>query len=241
VGPPKRPPNPSNAEGGPGLFDIDHEEGTRFGRVSNLPITEGWMADADIALDGRRLVIMNLTIRPPGGLEVLPESVLTASVLRSVRTSGILSKAYEGLTAQPGLAVAWESFLGEPVPQSRHMADKRAAAALESEATTKKPRGRPDNHYRKVACLYLDLQRAGWGRGILLEIQKRLKAASREQARDWVHGATTRGFLDRGTPGAAGRAPGPSLGDYTPKRVVGPPSKKPATGKSNPTQKGSRK
>ena len=186
------------------------------------------MAQADVVIepDDRRLVLTNLLICPPGGLLAPPESDLTASVLRSVKTGRMLSRVYEELNAKPGQVAAWEEFLKEPVPEWRHKAEKRAISELEAGVVKRGPTGRPDSHFRRVASLYLDLQAAGWGRGILLEIQRRLKAESREQARDWVHGATTRGFLSPGTPGVAGRTPGPALEDYAPKRVAPPPSKK---------------
>jgi len=227
------PPNPSNATGGLGIVHF-HDEGPHLATVINFPIAVGWVAQANVIIDpgDRRLVIANLFIHPPQtlkGLEGSPESDLTSAVLRAVKTSRILSRVYEELHAQPGLSAAWEEFLKEPVPEWRHKAEKRATSELEAGVVKRGPTGRPDIHFRKVASLYLDLYAAGWGRGILAEIQKRLKANSREQARDWVHGATTRGFLSPGTPGVAGRLPGAELDGYTPKRVAAPPSKKPAS------------
>ena len=152
-------------------------------RVAQFPITKGWVAQADVFIDpdDRRLVLTNLLICPPGGLQAPPESNLTVSVLRSVKTGRLLSRVYEELNAKPGQVAAWEEFLNEPVPEWRHKAEKRATSELEAGVVKRGPTGRPDSHFRRVASLYLDLQAAGWGRGILLEIQRRLKAESREQ------------------------------------------------------------
>jgi hypothetical protein len=98
--------------------------------------------------------------------------------------------------------------------------EKKAVRRAARKATPRqRRRGRPahpDDHYREVAVAYLDLQREGFGKGILLELANREgrrlgRPVARETARDWVRGARKRGFLTSGHPGRAGAEPGPNL------------------------------
>lgn len=71
-------------------------------------------------------------------------------------------------------------------------------------------RGYPDDHYRRIALAYLDLQQQGVYRGI----QKRLaeqEGRPWQTIRDWLAIATEKGFLTKGSKGRAGRMPGPRL------------------------------
>ena len=57
-------------------------------------------------------------------------------------------------------------------------------------------RGYPDDHYRRIALAYLDLQRQGVSRGI----QKRLaeqEGRPWQTIRDWLRIATEKGFSPR--------------------------------------------
>jgi hypothetical protein len=72
------------------------------------------------------------------------------------------------------------------------------------------PKGYPDDHYRRIALAYLDLQSQGVSRGIVRRIAED-EGRQWQTIRDWLHRATELGFLSRGAQGRAGRTPGPNL------------------------------
>jgi hypothetical protein len=103
---------------------------------------------------------------------------------------------------------------GAAVSEERRRWAQRVADEARSVTLRRGRRGYPPDFYRGVALDYLALQDQGVSRGI----QKRLaqeRGVPWETVRDWVHGATKRGFLGPGQKGKAGRAPGPHLYETT--------------------------
>jgi hypothetical protein len=81
-------------------------------------------------------------------------------------------------------------------------------------------RGYGDDHYRRIAFAYLDLQESGVSRGLIDKLARR-QNKPRETMRDWVHEARQRKFLTKTTQGRGGAQPGPRL-------LAEPPSKEDA-------------
>jgi len=177
---------------------------------------EGWIVSGYLAWtnSGEHVAIRQLTLEPVDG----SSSGVTSTVLRAVaREAGaILAKARAQLVHEPEWLAALERF-GLETPSSEEKARAHALAEAAATATLKRGRtGYPDDHYRRIALLYLELQAQGVHRGILrkiaeLESERLGRPVPRETARDWVSGATKRRFLTPGRPGAAGRREGPNL------------------------------
>ena len=85
----------------------------------------------------------------------------------------------------------------------------RDYARAQSQPRKRGPRGHPDEHYRRVAYLYLKLYQAG-ARPLLVVLGQQLQVPA-ETARDWVHRARELGFLSPGKQGRKGATPGPRL------------------------------
>lgn len=162
-------------------------------------------------LDGH-LVVSELYVAATG---TTPPLGITSSTLRSIPIGRILATGQqrvqggESLELVLGMLEKAGALSGELHRRTSDVADKAAAAAKTPDRKRGRP-GRPDQHYRMVAVAYLKLQEQGAGRGILLKLAGEL-GQPRDTVRDWVQGATKRGYLTPGTRGRAGRSPGPNL------------------------------
>lgn len=165
--------------------------------------------------NGSEIAIGALMVQP---MPESPETVIGSTVLRVVakECSAILGRAQALLLDEPEWLDVLEHF-DLVVPTSEEKQRARALAEAAAGLTLRRGRtGYPDDHYRRIALRYLDLQREGIGRGINkriaeLETKHLGRHVARETARDWISGATKRGFLAPGKQGRAGREPGPNL------------------------------
>jgi len=195
---------PSTTGAGVGGFTVE----TRDGEWSCAGILE--------AVDGQ-LVLRELLIRPAG-----PSTAhlgITGDVLRGLPLGRWLAECYSELVQLPE---AYETGIwpsGVPVAPDRAAAARmrRALAELrDTKGSHRGSRGYGRDFYRQVALAYLDLQKEGYARGILVAIAEQYtrelgRYVARETARDWVRKATELEFLTPGTPGRAGRGPGARL------------------------------
>ena len=137
---------------------------------------------------------------------------LSSSSLRHVKIPEILSQA----ASQIGGMGAWRwGADGTPEPISN------ALKAVEKFAKPELKRGRTghsDDHYRRVAHIYLNMQAVCGTRGIRGALSEALsqdqgRIIPENTVRDWLHEAGERGFLTSRGRGVAGRDPGPKLFD----------------------------
>ena len=141
---------------------------------------------------------------------------ITSDLLRAVKLGPLLQGLRRALQQHPDMLARRERYaetVGDeslrPAPGEPQMA-LLAAADAAVEVPRRGRRGYGDAFYRTVARQYLRLQEAGWRRGILNELA-RINDRPRDTVNTWVQEATRRGFLTPGTPGRAGRDPGPNL------------------------------
>lgn len=183
----------------------------------------GWVAlpDAGALIVTGRLayntsgepVIRDLAVEPDYLSE--PDDALGSGIvggsLRALQLASIREQALARLAVEPELIefseeVGWGTAASEEVAAARRAAD----------AASKGKQGRryPDEHYERVARLYLRLVAAGKRKGVHAEIARRYNVKP-ERIRDWVHRATKLGYLEPGRQGAAGARPGPRLSNRT--------------------------
>jgi hypothetical protein len=176
-----------------------------------------WCARAFLGVDPEQhLGITRLEVWPdtPGAQ---PQGSLDGRVLRGLPLGRWLAEAHSRLADEETLAATgsgYDPMLEEMgysgASQDRKEWARRVAEEARSVTLRRGRRGYPDDHYRRIALAYLDLQRQGVTQGI----QQRLAEQEQRQwqtIRDWVHIATKKGFLTPGSRGRAGRMPGPNL------------------------------
>jgi hypothetical protein len=169
-------------------------------------------------------------VRLEGAPVSAPHRGITSTVLRSIRTSDLLAAVLRALRTQPDSAHMQEllvravpkwaedsahmqEFLARPRPTQELFAGSLPKWAEEVSTSRGRPRTPPEVHFER-AKNYLDLQNNEHIlRGIVPELAKRWNVPP-GTARDWIHAATKAGFLSRGTPGRAGRMPGPRYFDF---------------------------
>lgn len=214
------------------LSESDQQQGFIAGFVQTLGSERmEWMVSGVVQRLGDRLVVSKLTIEPhpyllieeaaPPGHRLAdrrPSEVASGGIqsatLRDVRLGEILNVVRSLLARGPGFVADLEAR-GFGVVDGFEDRRTRAIAAAEASRGVALKRGRggyPDDHYRRIALLYLDLQNKKWSKGILKEMA-RLENRPWQTIRDWVSRAGELEFLSEGTPGKAGREPGPRLYD----------------------------
>lgn len=174
-------------------------------------------ADADGHLAVYRLEVFPADVYTVGVGDGLSSDDLRALPLGRWLEQTLATLTDEALLAQTG--AGYDAILSEMGYEQPSAERKAWAHALAEEARSVRlrrgRRGYPEDHYRRIALAYLELQRQGVGRGI----QQRLAEQEDrpwQTIRDWIHGATERGFLTPGKPGRAGRLPGPRLYEGAP-------------------------
>jgi len=176
----------------------------------NASIVTPLVASGYVGRTDDELAIVQLTVEP----DPTAPAPLNSTALRAVArdSAKILAKVRARLLGDPELMDLARRFGLVTVT-----AEEREAAQRLAEAAAVLPRKRrggrqryPDDHYRRVALRYLDLQEHGVQRGILVRLAE-IEGVPRDTVRDWVHGATKRGFLTPGKQGRAGRDAGPNL------------------------------
>jgi hypothetical protein len=183
------------------------------GGISVLVQSAEWLLAAVCGFVNGDLVLTEATIRP---VDTAPSNGLSGTVLRSIPVAAIVAEARRQAIAAPDEFAAIPAEVGlmtsEALIRIKGLANKLDTTAMRRGGR----RGFPPDFYRGVAIDYLELQGAGKGRGILVEIARlatgRLgRPVTRENARDWVRRATELKYLSAGIPGKAGRLPGPNL------------------------------
>ena len=205
----------------------------------NTRWTDDWVLNGMLRLAEGRLVLSSLEValsaqpadadRPRHPDEV-PAGGVTSTVLRAIPTGRLLAQARLALIASDevghSIASLAEHSDGATSAVAAQLAEifrvgddeqrARAAEAAERARGAELRRGRkgyPDDHYRRIALAYLDLQSQGVTRGILDRIAEQ-EGRKRDTIRDWIHQAREREFLTKGTPGRAGAQPGPRLYEF---------------------------
>jgi hypothetical protein len=167
-----------------------------------------WRCNALLAKDADgRLSISRLEVEPWTFGDRL---ALGTNVLRSLPLGRWLASAHSQL-GDAGVWLKTGTLAGSVEGRAW------AQAAAESARSTELRRGRrgyPEDHYRRIALAYLALQQQGV-RGSPVRLAQDESTPARPVAwqtmRDWIHRATELGFLSPGSPGRAGRSPGPNL------------------------------
>jgi hypothetical protein len=184
------------------------------GSISVLAETAEWYLMAICGFVGDDLVLTEMLIRPQS--KPAPTNGVNGTLLRSIPVAGIIAEARRQAIQAPAVFAAIPPEVGlmshEALSRVKELAGKLEITSLRRGGR----RGFPDDFYRGIAGEYLELQSAGIGRGILLEIAQRGsdrlgRPVARETARDWVRRATELGYLSPGMSGKAGRLPGPNL------------------------------
>jgi hypothetical protein len=175
--------------------------------------TDGaWCCTAFLRLTtDRRWIIASYTVSPWADV---PSGGATTATARSLPFGRWLAMAHARLPEMGDWLAKGTLPSGAPtmvLPQ--HVERARRLAELARGAELRKGRkGYPADHYRRIAFEYLDLQSQGVGRGIQRRLAEQQDPQRQWQTiRDWLAKATELGFLTKGTPGRAGREPGPNL------------------------------
>jgi hypothetical protein len=173
------------------------------------PMIEGRSIDgryrclADLAVIDGRLSITRLELAPWtfGG------ATIGTDALRQIPLGRWLTLAYSILQDE----TLWQQTgeLGNTA-SGRSAAHKLAGLHRGAEPVRRGRPGYPAAFYRDVALRYLELQSQGVGRGVQQQIAEE-RSVPWPTVRDWLHKATVLGFLSPGSPGRAGRRPGPNL------------------------------
>jgi hypothetical protein len=230
------PPEPAGLQGGrcfflPGVtitaFREERESGVLGADFATVHMYDPWRVTGTVRVEAARLVITRLTIEPqpswqsPSGRILKQDEMdavgngVTSSLLRSIQVGRLISALRAELQRHPEAVARMAQALAAlgadtPSVDPEYLDVARRVAQAVPGPPKRGPHGRGDDFYRQVALLYLELQSAGWGRGILGEIA-RLEDRPRETVSTWVRQARKRGFLTAGTPGRAGAEPGPRL------------------------------
>lgn len=137
---------------------------------------------------------------------------VTGTVLRGLPLATIRDRALAGLEGILQAREAMEAVGGWNIKPD----DVERARQAAREARKPRPGrpGHPNEHYRRIAIRYLELQRVR--RDVLVglaaeESAREGRQIPRETIRDWVRKATERGYLAPGKPGRAEARPGPKL------------------------------
>ena len=137
---------------------------------------------------------------------------ITTDVLRAIQPETLIRAAIERLET----LADWQQHLADhhhaPIPEHNR---QRLADAL---ARAGKPRPRtgrsyPDDHYRDIALLYLNLINQGHRRRITTELAEQLNVPT-PTARNWIHRARQLGYLTPAQQGQPGAHPGPNLSRF---------------------------
>jgi hypothetical protein len=192
--------------------------------IEGLSTDGKWCARAFLAADqDRHLAIARLELWPSSttivGMGAPVPAGINGDTMRHLPLGRWLAEAFGQLTDAEFLARTGSGYdpLLEAMGHTDTSAERIAWARQVADAVQAVPlrrrgrRGYPDDHYRRIALAYLDLQQQGVSRGI----QHRLAEQERKQPetiRDWLHIATKKGFLTPGKQGrAGGRHAGPNL------------------------------
>ncbi|MGD0984479.1 MAG: hypothetical protein ABSA65_11785 [Acidimicrobiales bacterium] len=175
-----------------------------------------WRCLAWLSLtDRQEIVIFRLEVRPWGD-DVLS---LGTNPLRDLPLHRWLTQAHSRLTDGIAEWLADEGGVPTHSMDAKELRRLRRVAKDMAESTTPRPgpKGFGENFYRRLALDYLELQGKGVSRGIrwvLAEQENRRQKRDDiddRTVRDWLTKATRLGFLSAGSPGRAGRRPGPNL------------------------------
>lgn len=179
-----------------------------FGRlVAVEQVDEGWWLVRALLAIGDAGAILDQVAIASWPRETRRE--VTGRVLRGLRFEPIRQRALDQLRDLPKtLAVARAAFgMSEAIASS---SDVTRAADDAARAPRRGRPGLPEEHFRRIALVYLELFALGYRRGILEELATR-EGVPKDTVRDWVHRARTLGFLSAGRQGRAGAEPGPRL------------------------------
>jgi hypothetical protein len=229
------PPEPAGLQGGrcfflPGVtitaFREELDSGVLGVNFATACADDPWRVTGIVRIESARIVITKLTIEPqpfwqPSSGRIVKQDEMdaigngvTSSLLRSIQVGRLITALRGELHHLEAAAKKQEALAAPGADAPSADPEYLDVARRVAQAVPKPPkRGRHgfgDDFYRRVALLYLELQSAGWGRGILGEIA-RLEDRPRETVSTWVRQARKRGFLTAGTPGRAGAEPGPRL------------------------------
>ncbi len=178
-----------------------------------------WRVTGLLRLAGDQLVLAELCVSPtpivalPSGRarrrkpSEVPGTGLDSEVLRSIRVGQIMAEARAQLIEAP----EWAGGRA-PLTEAQKGWAKAAAEAVKDRPLRRGRSGYPDDHYRRIALLYLDFQAQGVAHGINGRIAE-VEGVAPTTIKDWVHQARRRGFLTAAEPGKAGALPGPRLYD----------------------------
>lgn len=162
-----------------------------------------------------QLTISTLSVGPwPGADSTLepgadPFQGVTTDVLRALKPARIISQAVEKIRALDQTHRFLTDHYGWAEPPAQRRLLEQAAERV-SRPQLRRGRRYPDEHYRSIALLYLDLLDQGGQRKIVARLADQLDIP-RTTARDWVHRARVLGYLTASRQGRAGAEPGPRL------------------------------
>lgn len=196
----------------------------------------GWLLKGTLEEAGGHLILRSLTVGPRN--LATPAGGVSSTLLRSIPTGGLLTVLRAQVVSLLAMwpATAADTDMEEvppPLPSPMTLAAAQsllpahqayanrslrlAAEAVDETAPKRGRKGYPEDHYKRIALAYLELQNRGFGQGILTELahQESLRRGNkvpRETVRTWVYLARYRyQFLTPGTRGQAGAMPGPRL------------------------------
>jgi len=175
-----------------------------------------WICWGDLIVAPRgNLALSPLAIGPwPGATQPLEPGSrgfdgITTDVLRAIRPDILIRATVDHLKD----AAEWQQYLAERHHYAIPEEHRRLLADALQRAGSPPPRdGRsyPDEHYRDIARLYLDLLDQGHRRHITAELAQQLDIPT-STARNWIHRARTLGYLTPSRQGQPGAHAGPRL------------------------------
>jgi hypothetical protein len=174
-----------------------------------------WIVWGDlIAGPGGHLALGPLSIGPHPGAETAlepgtpPYRGVTSEVLRAIPIERLIRE----IVSQLRRVADWQRHLAgtygwQPSAEQQQFAD--AIKRAEPDVSDRR-RKYPDDHYRSVALLYLQLLAQGHGSKPIADLANKL-GVTRTTARNWIHRARQLGYLTQGTRGKPGANAGPRL------------------------------
>lgn len=206
------------------LWTGSTEEARRQFAIEGRSTDGKWCARAFLDVDRERQLAITRLEMWPDDTDVVtgakPQTGLSGDALRHLPLGRWMVEALAQLTDEDLLAktgAGYDPMLKE-LGYENASADRKEWARRVSEEARSIPlrrrgrRGYPDDHYRRIALAYLELQRQGVSRGIQQQLAEQ-EGRPWQTIRDWVRIATEKGFLGPGSKGKAGRMPGPNLYD----------------------------
>jgi hypothetical protein len=196
------------------------DDGDAWAFIATGDVTGGLEVTGRVSRHGDQLMLDQLQLRPSAGVQV------SAETMRAVKIGAIMSRVREKLllfaeeaTRQRGPDdPPWMGTTPATTRRRLKQSLRRVTQGLADQPLKRGRSGYPEDHYRRVALIYLELLAEGVHQGILAAVGDRMATEMSESqprpvqtVRTWIYQARRRGFLTGGERGRAAALPGPRL------------------------------